>query len=251
MTQFFISVILAAFGSMAVYGFAGRRHDADVQSKSGQLLAGRADFVLHWFMWVMTPVTSFSVRFGLTADFYNWVGLVLGTGSGVLIAFGHLELAGWAIALSGIADIMDGRVSRATGKTSLYGDFIDSTLDRFIEAFIFAGLAVFYIQNFDHIGAAVLVTIAALSGSLLVSYTRARGESLGINCTGGLMQRGERLVLLCLLCLMDRTLSGFLHQPAGTVLMIGVGVIAATSLYTAVYRTVWIANQLRKNEDKN
>ncbi len=164
----------------------------------------------------MTPITSFSVRFGLTADFYNWVGLVLGAGSGVLIAFGHLELAGWAIALSGIADIMDGRVSRATGKTSLYGDFIDSTLDRFIEVFIFAGLAVFYMQNFEHSGTAVVVTIAALSGSLLVSYARARGESLGINCTGGLMQRGERLVLLCLLCLMDRSLSGALHQPAGT-----------------------------------
>ncbi|HET6462277.1 MAG TPA: CDP-alcohol phosphatidyltransferase family protein, partial [Candidatus Krumholzibacteria bacterium] len=192
----FLSVIAAAFGSMAVYSFAGRRRDADVQSKSGQLLSGKADFILHWFMWLMMPVTSASIRLGLTADFYNWLGLALGAASGVFIAFHRLELAGWAIALSGVADIMDGRVSRATGKTSVYGDFIDSTLDRFIEVFIFIGLAVFYGSN--QLG--VLLSFVALSGSLLVSYARARGESLGINCAGGLMQRGERLVLLCLLC---------------------------------------------------
>jgi phosphatidylglycerophosphate synthase len=238
----FLSVILAAFGSMAVYGFAGRRRDADVQSKSGQLLGGKADFVLHWFMWIMVPVTNASVRLGLTADFYNWLGLALGAAGGVFIAFDRLELAGWSIAFSGIADIMDGRVSRATGKTSVYGDFIDSTLDRFIEVFIFMGLAVFYGSN--QLG--VLLSFAALSGSLLVSYARARGESLGINCAGGLMQRGERLVLLCLLCLTDRAVSAALHRPTGTVLMVGIGLIAATSFYTAVYRTVWIANRLRE-----
>jgi phosphatidylglycerophosphate synthase len=244
--RIFISVIVASFGSMAVYSFAGRRRDSDVQSKSGQLLGGKADFVLHWFMWLMQPVTTASIRLGLTADHYNWIGLVLGAGSGVLIAFGHLELAGWAIALSGMADIMDGRVSRATGKTSVYGDFIDSTLDRFIEVFIFMGLAVFYGSN--HLG--VLLSFAALSGSLLVSYARARGESLGINCAGGLMQRGERLVLLCLLCLTDRAVSAALHRPTGTVLMAGIALIAAASFYTAVYRTVWIANRLRETEKK-
>jgi phosphatidylglycerophosphate synthase len=240
----FISVILASFGSMAFYSFAGRRRDADVQSKSGQLLGGRADFVLHWFMWLMQPVTMASIRLGLTADFYNWFGLATGAGAGVLIAFHRLELAGWSIALSGIADIMDGRVSRATGKTSVYGDFIDSTLDRFIEVFLFVGMVVFFGSN--QTGA--LLAIAALSGSMLVSYARARGESLGINCSGGLMQRGERLVLLCLLCLTDRVISARLQRPMGTALMAGAGLIAVASFYTAVYRTVWIARRLRENE---
>ncbi len=242
--RFFISVIFAAFGSMAVYGFGGRRRDADVQSKSGQLLGGRADFVLHWFMWLMEPVTRASIRLGLTADFYNWAGLMLGAGSGVLIAFGHLELAGWAIALSGVADIMDGRVSRATGKTSVYGDFIDSTLDRYIEVFIFGGM----VWYFGIKGPGAMLAIAALSFSMIVSYARARGEVHGVNCTGGLMQRGERLALLCLLCLVGRTLSKLMHRPEGRVLTVGVGVIAAASLYTAIYRTVWIARELRRHE---
>jgi len=242
--RIFMSVIAAAFGSMAVYSVAGRRRDADVQSKSGQLLGGKADFILHWFMWLMEPVTRASIRLGLTADFYNWVGLALGAGSGVLIAFGHLELAGWAIVLSGIADIMDGRVSRATGKTSLYGDFIDSTLDRYIEVFMFVGMVHFYGSK----GPGALLSIAALSGSLIVSYARARGEALGVNCTGGLMQRGERLALLSLLLLAGRTVSHWLGRPPGTVLMIGVAVIAATSFYTAVYRTIWIARELKRLE---
>ena len=242
--RLFMSVILAAFGSMAVYSFAGRRRDADVQSKSGQLLGGRADFVLHWFMWLMEPVTRTSIRLGLTADFYNWVGLVLGVGSGVLIAFGHLELAGWSIALSGVADIMDGRVSRATGKTSVYGDFIDSTLDRYIEAAMFIGMVYFYGSK----GPGAMLAIAALASSLIVSYARARGEVHGVNCTGGLMQRGERLALLSLLLLAGRAIDHLMHRPAGTVLMIGVAVIAATSLYTAIYRTVWIARELRRQD---
>jgi phosphatidylglycerophosphate synthase len=161
----------------------------------------------------------------------------------VLIAFNRLELAGWSIALSGIADIMDGRVSRATGKTSVYGDFIDSTLDRFIEVFIFMGLAVFYGAN--QLG--VILSIAALSGSMVVSYARARGEVHGVNCSGGLMQRGERLVLLSLLCLTDRIVSARLHHPTGSVLLVGIGLIAVTSFYTAIYRTVWIARRLKEN----
>jgi phosphatidylinositol phosphate synthase len=243
----FFSVILAAFGSMAIYTFGDRRRDADAQSKSAQLLGGKGDFILHWFMWLMKPVTAASIRMGLTADFYNWLGLALGAGSVVLLAYGHLELGGWAIALSGIADIMDGRVSRATGKTSLYGDFIDSALDRFIEVFIFMGVVVFY----GTYALGVMLAVAALGGSLLVSYTRARGESLGVDCTGGLMQRGERLALLCLLCLSDRTVSGLFHRPAGSVLLVGIGLIAATGLYTAVYRTVWIAHQLRRVHEKS
>jgi len=110
--------------------------------------------------------------------------------------------------------------------------------------FLFVGMVVFFGSN--QTGA--LLAIAALSGSMLVSYARARGESLGINCSGGLMQRGERLVLLCLLCLTDRVISARLQRPTGTALMAGAGLIAAASFYTAVYRTVWIARRLRDNE---
>jgi phosphatidylinositol phosphate synthase len=240
----FLSVVAAAFGSMAVYGLGSRHRDADADGKKAQLMGGAGDFVLHWFMWLLRPITALSIRLGVTADIYNWLGLALGAASGVFIARGHLEYGGWSLALSGVTDILDGRVSRATGKTSRYGDFIDSTLDRFIEVFLFLGFVVY----FDGDAQGVLWSVAALSGSLLVSYTRARGESLGVDCTGGLMQRAERLVLVCLVCLTDRTLTASVHRESGTAVVWVLGFLAITSFYTAVYRTVWISIRLRENE---
>jgi hypothetical protein len=86
--------------------------------------------------------------------------------------------------------------------------------------------------------------VAALGGSLLVSYARAAGEILGVECTGGLMQRGERLALICLACLTDRTTTAWLGLPLGTTLVWALLLIGAAGLGTAVQRTAWIARRL-------
>src|SRR5207237_8037871 len=139
----------------------------------------------------MAPFVSVSLRLGLGPTFYNYAGLFLGLAAGALLALGRLEWAGWAIILGGLADVLDGRIARLTGAASDYGDFIDSTFDRFVEAFIFLGFAV-YLRGTPY---GALLAGSALAGSLLVSYSRARGEVLGVVCSGGLMPRGERLLL--------------------------------------------------------
>src|SRR6185295_7257281 len=106
---------------------------------------------------------------------------------------------GWAILLCSVCDMLDVRIARATGVASAYGDFIDSTFDRFVEVFVFLGFGQ-YLRTTPH---GTLLAAAALAASLVVSYARARGEVLGVVCTGGLMQRGERLVLVILACLFD------------------------------------------------
>jgi phosphatidylglycerophosphate synthase len=137
--------------------------------------------------------------------------------------------------------MLDGRIARATGASSRYGAFIDSLFDRFIELFFFVGFAFFARHSANGAVAATL----ALGASVLVSYARAMGESLGVECTGGLMQRGERLALLSLGCLADRSVSGAIGLPAG-ILLTGVAyLIGGASLLTAVQRTVWIARRLR------
>jgi phosphatidylglycerophosphate synthase len=234
-------VLALLFASMAVYGLGGRTRDADALSKSAQFLGGLGDFVLHWFLWLVGPAATASIRLGLTADFYNFAGLAFGAAAGLAVAAGQLEVGGWALVLSGVCDILDGRIARATGKTSRYGAFIDSLLDRFIELFFFVGFA--YLARFTGHGA-VAATLA-LGSSVLVSYARAMGESLGVECTGGLMQRGERLALLSLGCLADRPVSAALAQPTGTLLTLVAYLIGAASLATAVHRTVWIARRLR------
>jgi len=192
-------------------------------------------------MWAIDPCVTASVRFGLTPDFYNYAGLALGAASGGLIADGQLEWGGWAIILGGLCDVLDGRIARLTGAASDYGDFIDSTFDRFVEAFIFLGFAVWL--RATAFGA--VLAAAALAGSFLVSYARARGEVLGVDCAGGLVQRGERLLLTLLACLLDRALCARFGWAQGTVAQATLVLLAATSFLTAAQRTVWIARRLR------
>jgi len=236
-----LGVVALAFASMAVYALLGRKQDADQIGKGAQLFGGSGNFLLHWFMWAIHPLVAASLRLGLTPDFYNFAGLALGLASGVFIGQGALVLGGWAIALGGIADILDGRIARLTGVASAYGDFVDSTFDRFVEVFAFLGFVVFFRGN--ALGA--FLAAAAMAGSLIVSYARARGEVHGVDCAAGLMQRGERLVLTCLVCLFDAPLSAFFGRPPGTAALWVLGLMAAATFATAGYRTIWIAKRLR------
>jgi CDP-diacylglycerol--glycerol-3-phosphate 3-phosphatidyltransferase len=238
----FLGILGAAFLSMAVYAVTGRRRDADAEKKGAQFLLGVGDFLVHWLMWVLRPVERMALAAGLTPDFFNFAGLAFGMLSGHLIGTGRLELGGWAIAAGGLCDIMDGRIARARGLVSPYGQFIDSTLDRFVEVFAFLGF-VFYLRAFPW---GPSIAAAAITGSLLVSYTRARGESVGVLCKEGLMQRAERLVLTFLACLLDRPVTAALGWPGGMVLIWVLGLIAIGTFATAIQRTFWISARLRE-----
>lgn len=237
----FLIVLGLALLSMVAYAVRGGRPDADAKGKGATFAMGAGDFLVHWFMWVLFPLERLALRAGWGPDLFNFAGLACGAASGVLIALGALELGGWAIALGGVCDIMDGRVARATKVDSPYGKFIDSTLDRFVEVFALLGFVVFL--RATPLGSAIAA--AALAGSLLVSYTRARGESLGVLCKEGLMQRAERLVLTCLSCWLDRTVSARWGAPLGTLSTWVLGLIAAGTFLTAAHRTVWISRRLK------
>lgn len=238
-----LAVVLAvACLSMLVFGLAHRaRRDADAAGKGSSFLLGAGDFLVHWFMWAIGPAERALAAIGTTPDHMNAAGLVFGILSGAAIGLGHLELGGWAIALAGVCDILDGRLARAQGKASPYGKFIDSTLDRFVETFAFLGFAVYFAGR----PWGPLVVAAGLGGSLLVSYAQARGETVNVSGSGGLMQRAERLVLTLLGCLFDPALSRALGRPEGTVLFFVLVLVAAGALGTAVHRTVFIARRLR------
>ncbi len=110
------------------------------------------------------------------------------------ILLSNLLLGGIMILLGGVFDILDGVVARNTGKSSKFGAFLDSVLDRYSDAFILLALAWNFLDHKDNI--MLLVCLGALVGSLLISYARARAEGLGENCTYGLMERPERIILL-------------------------------------------------------
>jgi CDP-diacylglycerol--glycerol-3-phosphate 3-phosphatidyltransferase len=133
--------------------------------------------------------------FGLTPNMLTMIGLVITAASAALIATGHLVAGGIVLLLAAVFDILDGAVARVTGKVYRYGAFLDSTTDRYAEGFTYIALLYFYVAN-GHRTVEPMLVIAALNGSLLVSYVRARAQSLGFVCDGGLLARPERVVLI-------------------------------------------------------
>jgi phosphatidylglycerophosphate synthase len=236
------TVLGSALLSMPAFALVHRgRRDADAKSKGSSFFLGLGDFLIHWFLWVIGPLERGLLRLGAGPDHLNASGLLFGLASGVLIGLRHLEAGGWAIALAGTCDILDGRLARARRVASPYGKFIDSTLDRFVETATFLGFAAYFADR----PWGPLVVAAGLGGSLLVSYAQSRGETVGVSGSGGLMQRAERLVLQILGCVFDPVLCRWLEQPEGTVLFWVLVVMASGALATAVHRTVWIARRLR------
>jgi len=236
------AVLGAALASMPVFALVRRgRLDPDAARKGSSFLLGVGDFLVHWLMWAIGPVERGLLRAGAGPDLMNAAGLGFGLLSGILIGTGRLEAGGWAIALAGISDILDGRLARALQIASPYGKFVDATLDRFVETFAFLGFAVYFADR----PYGPLVVAAGLGFSLLVSYAQARGETVSVSGSGGLMQRAERLTLQILGCLFDPVLSRALGKPEGTVLFWLLVLTAVGAFATAVHRTAWIARRLR------
>ena len=142
----------------------------------------------------MEPVGLALARTGITPNALTIVGCLLNFGVAAVIASGSLALGGLLILFAGVFDMLDGALARAAGKTSTFGAFLDSTLDRYSEAAIFLGVFIEAALRGDL--QVQVLTYAAAIGSLMVSYARARAEGLGLRSSVGLFQRPERILLL-------------------------------------------------------
>ena len=237
---FLFAFVAAGLLTMVIYrASAAGRGGNDRTGRGGSFVLGF--WVRNWFYWLIRPVTRTSVRLGLTPFFYNLVAVACGLGSGYAYATGHFPVAGWLVFMSGLADVIDGEVARATNVADARGAFLDSTLDRFAEFFAFVGLGYYFAEGWQ-----AVAIVTALGGSLLVSYTRARGESLGVLCKVGVMQRAERMLVLGLASILDPWLSDAIHRDLGTVVSLAIAVIAIGTVWTSVHRTVWIARALKR-----
>ena len=193
-----------------------------------------------WFYWFIRPIEAVSLALRMSPTAYNLLGVAFGVLAGVCFATGRVNLGGWCVLLGGAADVLDGRIARARGMANQRGAFLDSTLDRFAEVGALVGLVVMFRESSTHIA----IAATALGGSLLVSYARARGESLGVVCKVGVMQRAERLLLVGFGGILDPAVAEWRGWAEGTLLIWLLGLMAVGTVGTAVYRTVWIANRL-------
>jgi len=139
------------------------------------------------------PLSSITKRIPFSPNTLTVIGFLITVTAALILPY-HLRLGGILILLGGIFDMLDGIVARTTGKTTKFGAFLDSFLDRFSDALLFLAVTWFFVQKDNFTGA--LVCLGTLVGAFLISYTRARAEGLGESCHTGLMERPERVVLL-------------------------------------------------------
>ena len=144
---------------------------------------------------VVTPAGNALKRTGLSPDHLTALGLVLAVPAALAIGAGHLRLGLVLLVCSALPDLLDGALAKATGRATARGAFFDSVSDRVSDALVLGGVA-WYLQGRHH-GHAALLPFAVLAASLLVSYERAKAESLGFEAKGGLMERAERVIVMC------------------------------------------------------
>ena len=153
---------------------------------------------------IIDPFVKVLIKLGLTPNAVTTIGFVLNIGVAVIFIIGgekgnrgDLTYIGWAGALilfAGLFDMLDGQVARLGNMKSTFGALYDSVLDRYSEQIMFLGICYYLVAH--HYFLSSIFAFIALMGSMMVSYVRARAEGLGIECSGGLMQRPERVVTL-------------------------------------------------------
>ena len=182
------------------------------------------------------PAARLLARLGLSPNAVTAMGLVLAAVSAYLLSAGYLTAGGAVLLLSGVFDLLDGALARATGRTTTFGAFLDSTVDRVSEIVVLLGLLVYYLDLGSTSGA-VLVYVA-LSGSIMVSYVRARAEGLGLESSVGLMTRPERIAALG---------AGLIAgQWWSDGVLVALGVIAVLASLTSVQRVLHVRVALAK-----
>jgi CDP-diacylglycerol--glycerol-3-phosphate 3-phosphatidyltransferase len=174
-------------------------------------------------------------RLGLTANMLTAFGVVLSAVAAWRIADGAFLAGGLIMTAGGCLDFCDGAVARVRGTASRFGAFLDSVTDRFSDAFVFSGLAWFYVRESDETMLAVV--LAAYGAAVLTSYIRAKAESLGYDCKVGLLERAERLIVINAGLILSTFAAGLIE--------IALVIVAVLGIATVVQRLVYVSRQGR------
>jgi CDP-diacylglycerol--glycerol-3-phosphate 3-phosphatidyltransferase len=179
-----------------------------------------------WTQGLRAPIARVLGRWGVTPNALTVCGYLLNLPVMLALAAGRLQLGGLLVVVAALFDALDGAVARETGQASTFGALFDSVMDRYSEATVLLGLLLWYQQTGARLELVLLYV--TLVGSLMVSYTRARAEGLGLSCKVGLLTRFERVVLLAV---------GLLLRQVPIVL----GIMAVLTNLTAAQRVhhVW------------
>ena len=179
------------------------------------------------------PVGESLRRTGLSPDHFTLLGLCVAAASAVAIGTGKMQLGLLLVICSALPDLLDGALAKASNSASQRGAFFDSVVDRVSDSFLFGGVAWFYASS--DTPQFSIVPFAILGASLIISYERAKAESLGLCAKGGLMERAERIILLCFGLLFDSLLKWVM------VVMLVLVVMTAVQRFAKVWKQAAVA----------
>jgi CDP-diacylglycerol--glycerol-3-phosphate 3-phosphatidyltransferase len=188
------TVFLAFWIGLAIFAVLaavrGRPRTERIEKHGGSVLLG--SFAGEYAVWFLSQPVKLCTRLRIHPDILSWLGLLLTLGAVPAIAVGHFGLGGWLFMLGAMLDSMDGTVARNLGIAGDSGEFLDAVLDRVADMSIFLALMYYYR---DRLGAASIVAVA-LVASTMISYMRAKAESMNIDCPRVILRRPERVVYL-------------------------------------------------------
>ena len=221
---------LAVFVSLQ--GFFRRAHPppTPIRERIGQ-----------WMRETLASLEPTLMRLGVSPLFLTFAQLGMSMLAGLAYTIGYIFLGGWLVLGCGVLDLLDGSLARRMAQATRRGAFLDSVIDRYAEFFTFLGLGIFFANSWM-----LWVLAFGLLGSMMVSYTRARAEGLGVECRHGLMQRAERYLLLGLCSFLSTVLNHLLCRPTHFVLTVGLIFLAVSTNLTALSRARVVAASLEE-----
>lgn len=219
----------------------GAAREWEKDARGGTALVGR--HVRYYFFWVIDPFWRLLLASGVSANTVTAAAALCGVGAAGAVACGRFALGGWLFLLSGILDVMDGRVARARQQVSPAGEAIDSVLDRYTDALMLIGLGVYYRSSW-----VVVFVLLALFGTMAVPYVRAKSEALGRPVRDGLMQRPERILYLGASVALSPIYEALVNpadpRPPHWLAAVGIVFLAITSNATAIGRFITLVRSL-------
>ena len=194
--------------------------------------------------WSLQPLGDLFISLKISANTISFLSLGLGGIAGISLAFGHFGSAGFFSAFCALIDAVDGMVARKTGTNSDSGEVLDASVDRYVEFFFFGGLILFYQKT----GGLLIITLLALLGSFMVSYSTAKAEALGVIPPRGNMRRPGRALYLVLGAILSPiTIQSFKSDPGLGYPMIFTLVMVALLANLSAVRRLYLISQLVKN----
>lgn len=188
-------------------------------------------FLRKFFKGIIDPIAGFFLKIGLKPNTITAIGLLLAVAVAYFSATGEFLVAGIILLVGAPLDVVDGSMARLQGEPSKFGGFVDSVTDRYSELFVLLGLLVYYVQQ-QNVLACLLVFIAA-AGSVMVSYTKARAESLGFSAKVGLLTRVERMIVMIVFLIIQLPI-------------VALWIIAIGANFTAIQRILFVHKQIGK-----